>query len=261
MRHALAARRLPLWSDALEGGSSPWVNPQSGTLSPIAFLARPLPIQHHLTAAHVLKMTIALEGRVAARERGSAPAGSRRRSVESRVALSGGIQAWALLPPSAVAAWAPWVAVALIGVASDHGRAASRSARSLVGCLALSGNPEVAAFAIAFARGVGAAPRPPELDARALGSLALVIVAGTALAAPVLAPFSRSLPAAQRLEELGYSRVPLETLDLSPRTWFLASRCTAPARAARCADLRPPVQRSLPGHAQLGGGERRLCRA
>ncbi|HEX2465631.1 MAG TPA: hypothetical protein VHR17_13495, partial [Thermoanaerobaculia bacterium] len=62
VRHALAAGRLPLWSDSLEGGSSPWVNPQSGVLSPIAFLARPLPIQHHSTASHAIKMTIALEG-------------------------------------------------------------------------------------------------------------------------------------------------------------------------------------------------------
>ena len=36
VRHALAGRRLPFWSDTLEGGSSPWANPQAGVLSPLA---------------------------------------------------------------------------------------------------------------------------------------------------------------------------------------------------------------------------------
>src|SRR4029079_9116676 len=47
IRHALAAHRLPFWSDLLEGGSSPWANPQAGVLSPLQIPARLLPIQHH----------------------------------------------------------------------------------------------------------------------------------------------------------------------------------------------------------------------
>ncbi len=59
------------------------------------------------------------------------------------------------------------------------------------------------------------------ISTRALSSLAVAVLLGVSLAAPVLVPFLRHLPAAQRLDELAYSRVPLETLDWSPRTWFL----------------------------------------
>ena len=55
--------------------------------------------------------------------------------------------------------------------------------------------------------------------------------------------------------------VPLETLDWSPRTWFLPARCAAADGAARLAGVRPPLQRSVPGHAQLGRSERRLRRS
>src|SRR5689334_10406652 len=37
VRHALRDGRLPLWSDLLEGGSSPWGNPTVGVLSPLAW--------------------------------------------------------------------------------------------------------------------------------------------------------------------------------------------------------------------------------
>jgi outer membrane protein assembly factor BamD len=33
IRHALSERRLPFWSDRLEGGSSPWGNPQAAVLA------------------------------------------------------------------------------------------------------------------------------------------------------------------------------------------------------------------------------------
>lgn len=62
VRHALAEGRLPFWSDLLEGGSSPWANPQAAVLSPLAMLARLLPIQHHLLAMLALKVLVAFEG-------------------------------------------------------------------------------------------------------------------------------------------------------------------------------------------------------
>src|SRR5262249_57606388 len=62
IRHALAARRLPFWSDLLEGGSSPWANPQAGVLSPLQIPARFLPIQHHLLGALALKILVAFQG-------------------------------------------------------------------------------------------------------------------------------------------------------------------------------------------------------
>src|SRR5687767_8051340 len=62
VRHALAARRLPFWSERLDGGSSPWGNLQAGVLSPIALAARALPIQHHTLAALALKILVACQG-------------------------------------------------------------------------------------------------------------------------------------------------------------------------------------------------------
>lgn len=50
VRRAFRQGHLPLWSDALGGGSDLWSNLQAQTLSPIAWLARPLPIQHFLLA-------------------------------------------------------------------------------------------------------------------------------------------------------------------------------------------------------------------
>src|SRR4029078_13570657 len=62
IRHSLRDGRLPLWSDTLEGGSSPWVNPQAGVLSPLAMLARALPIQDFLLGMLALKILLAFEG-------------------------------------------------------------------------------------------------------------------------------------------------------------------------------------------------------
>jgi hypothetical protein len=220
VRHALGAARLPLWSDALEGGSSPWINPQSGALSPIAWLSRPLPIQHHLTAGHALKMTIALEGvYLLARCLGAAPLAAALGGLA--FSLSGGIQAWALLPPSATVAWVPWVALAGLRIARRP-----RPRRVAIGALAtaamaLAGNPEVAALGIACAAVWTALLARRPLRAPNLSAPALAVALGVALAAPVLVPFVERLPAAQRIDELAYDRVPLEMLDWAPRTWFL----------------------------------------
>src|SRR6202035_3503005 len=62
IRHALARHQAPFWSDLLEGGSSPWANPQAGVLSPVQMAARLLPIQHHLLGALALKVLLAFEG-------------------------------------------------------------------------------------------------------------------------------------------------------------------------------------------------------
>src|SRR3978361_1969619 len=80
-RHALAGRRLPFWSDRLEGGGpprgapagahhpppraggrAPWANPQAGTLSPLQAVARIVPIQHLLLALLLLKLLVAFQG-------------------------------------------------------------------------------------------------------------------------------------------------------------------------------------------------------
>src|SRR5258708_30621970 len=62
VRHALRAHRLPLWSALLDGGSSPWINPQAGVLWPRALLARAVPLPWFLLAMLALQMLLACEG-------------------------------------------------------------------------------------------------------------------------------------------------------------------------------------------------------
>ena len=233
---------LPLWSDSLEGGSSPWVNPQSGALSPIAFLARPLPIQHHLAAAHALKMTIALEGAwLLASALGARPLAA---------ALGGlGLRALGRHPGVGAAAAERGRGVGAMGGAGGDldraaaaARAASRPARSCSACLALSGNPEVAAFGLAVRRGVGAAPAPGRPLSRASlgGRVARRRCWASALAAPVLAPFLERLPAAQRLDELAL----LARAARGPRP---GRRAPGSSRATRRCCRRRSARRSSAG--------------
>jgi len=154
VRHALAARRLPLWSDLVDGGSSPWSNPQAQALSPVAMLARALPIQHSLLGCLALKVLVALQGacvlcRRAGAGRGAAAIGG------ASFALGGAILGWSLFPHSTAAAWAPWV-VAGVVVAMRRPRSRALVALSLAtAALLLSGQPEMAAGAIALAAFVG----------------------------------------------------------------------------------------------------------
>ena len=115
VRRAFASGRLPLWSDLLDGGSSPWVNPQVAVLSPIALLARLLPVEHFLLAALALKMLIASQGtwllarRLGAGRTAAALAGA-------GFALGGAVMAWALFPLTSAAAWTPWLAAGVVGL-------------------------------------------------------------------------------------------------------------------------------------------------
>ena len=106
VRHALSDLRLPLWSDDLEGGSSPWVNPQASPISPIAMPARALPIQHFLLVTLALKILVAFQGTwVLARTVGVSRLSSL--LAGAGFALGGGMMAWALFPHTATLAWAP----------------------------------------------------------------------------------------------------------------------------------------------------------
>ena len=62
VRVALRDRRLPLWTDRIDGGSSLWANPQAQVLSPVKMLARLVPIEDSLVTAMVLTMLVAFEG-------------------------------------------------------------------------------------------------------------------------------------------------------------------------------------------------------
>jgi hypothetical protein len=205
VRRALAARRLPLWSDLLEGGSSPWVNPQAQVLSPIAVLARAAPLQHFLFVGLLLKLLVACQGTwVLARRLGcrSPPA----LLAGASYALGGGILAWALFPHTSTAAWAPWVVAGTLAVARGGGRAARIGLALVTAALLLSGHPEIAVAAVCLAALVAVALRRRRRGSllRVVGACALAGSLGIGLAAPHPLPFTlatrHSLRAGERLE-------------------------------------------------------------
>ena len=223
VRHALSRGRLPLWSDSLEGGSSPWLNPQSGVLSVVAGLSRPLPIQHHLLAGLVLKMMVALEGAwLLVRALGGSKAAAYLAGLA--FCFGGSVQAWALFTPSTAIAWVPWMTLAALGLLRRPRRRSVAVGGCLVACAALAGHPEVAFLGIFFSV-LWAWLLTGWRRAGPSGVLAMAaaLVLGGALAAPALLPFLQRIPEAQRVEELRHSRLPLEAMDWHPRTWFLPS--------------------------------------
>lgn len=202
VRRQLSAGRLPFWSDRIDGGSSPWADPQASVLSPTSMLARLLPARHHFLAALALKIQLAWCGTwVAARL-----LGSRRRGAllaASGFAIGGGILAWGLFPHSSVAAWAPWCVAAGLGLARRPDPRVWATAVAVVWGSMISGQPEVAfatggltaVLAILYGRRRG--------RARALARVALAGALAFGLAAPVLAPFLAVVPASQRAVDRG----------------------------------------------------------
>jgi hypothetical protein len=222
IRHALSAGRLPLWSDLLEGGSSPWSNPQAGVLSPLQIPARLLPIQHHLLAALALKILVAFQGtwllarRLGCRRPASALAAA-------GFALGGGIMSWALFPHTAAAAWVPWLTVGVIGLFRHPRRRLVAATAVLTAALLLSGHPETAAIGGLFATLCGLWLRRRAAPFRkSFGAAALAAALGLALAAPHVLPFLHVLPRSQRAHEtlaLSLPDAPVRLLE--PLTWFL----------------------------------------
>ncbi len=228
VRHAWKAGRLPLWSDLLDGGSSPWVNPQAGALSPIAMLTRALPIQHFLLAALALKLLVAFEGawllarRVGASRHAALLAGG-------GFALGGGILAWGLFPHTQAAAWVPWVAIGAIGLLRRPRPLAVATTAVLTAVMLLSGHPETAANGGLFAAGCALLLRRRGRPlVRPLGHAALAAALGFALAAPQLLPFAAAVPASQRARDMAeHTAGELAAGQRSwsdPGSWFFESR-------------------------------------
>ncbi|MGE5234368.1 MAG: YfhO family protein [Acidobacteriota bacterium] len=222
VRHALAARRLPLWSDLLDGGSSPWSNPQAGVLSPIAALARVVPIQHFLLAELVLKLTVACEGLwVLARMLG---AGSAAASLAGLgYAGSGALVAWGLFPHSAAAAWLPWLVAGTVRLLRRPDVLALIATSLIAAAVLLSGQPEVAAAAAGLALFLGGAVRRRSARAvrRGLLHAGAAALLGACLAAPLLLPFARLLPHTQRAQEHMQRVLPAIGGWSEPASWFV----------------------------------------
>lgn len=221
VRHALAAGRLPLWSDGLEGGSSPWTNPQAQPLSPVAMLTRVLPIQQHLLAALALKILVAFEGAwLLARLAGASRFSSL--LAAGTFALGGGILAWSLFPHSTVAAWVPWLAAAAVRLFRGGGPRVVATAAVLTAILALSGQPETAAGGGIFTALAGLALARRRGFARGFGKAALAATLGFCLAAPQLLPFAAHLPDSARVHEVVEREMPPYLMRLeAPLSFFV----------------------------------------
>ncbi|HYN22827.1 MAG TPA: hypothetical protein VE078_17835, partial [Thermoanaerobaculia bacterium] len=223
VRHALRAGRLPLWSDLLEGGSSPWINPQAAPVSPIAMPARAFPIQHHLLVTLALKILVAFNGAwLLARTVGLSRPSSL--LAAAGFSLSGGMMAWALFPHSATLAWVPWLAAAAVRLFRDQRNRARLCAMAavLTAALLLSGHPETAAAGGLFAAVCGLSLARRQNLLRGFGAAVLAVVLGLGLAAPHILPFALHLPESQRAQEALTKAMPSYYFELgTPWTWFL----------------------------------------
>jgi hypothetical protein len=193
VRSALRAGRLPFWSDLLDGGSSPWSNPQTAVLAPTALLARLGPLDQFFLLCFALKVLTAILGALLLGRRlglGRVTAWAAALSF----GLGGGVIAWSLFPLGTVVAWMPWLALAGIAMSRGgrHPRRAFLTATLLAAAALLSGHPEsaiaagfvsLAAAALTFRRRV---PWSQRLARKA--AIAAFWLLGAALAAPVLVP-------------------------------------------------------------------------
>ena len=221
VRHALSHGRLPLWSDSLGGGSSPWSNPQAGALSPLQMAVRPLPFQYHLLGALILKLLVGFQGtwllaRLAGRSRASSLLAA------AGFALGGGLFSWALFPVTATAAWVPWLAAGTVRLCRHPGRRVVATVAAITAAILLSGHPETAAFGGLLAGGCGLGLRRRAAGlGRSLAAAALAAALGFGLAAPLLLPFLASVPESQRAHDtLDRARPEGRMSPLHPPSWF-----------------------------------------
>lgn len=223
VRHALRDGHPPLWSDLLEGGSSPWSNPQASVLSPVAMAVRVLPIQYFLLGMLALKLLLAFEGTwLLARCVGVGRPASL--LAAGGFALSGGMMSWALFPHTATVAWVPWLAAGTILLFRESWNPARVvTVALLTAALLLSGHPETAVVGGLFAAVCGLSLRARRRSfVRGLGTAALAGLLGCGLAAPHLLPFARLLADSQRAHEtLRRTEAPHDPELSSLETWFL----------------------------------------
>ncbi len=194
VRRGFAEGHLPLWSDLLDGGSSPWINPQAAVLSPIAMLGRLLPLEHFLLGALAVKCLVAFEGCwLLARLLGA------RRWAAALAALGfaagGPILAWPVFPLSSVVAWGPWLALGTVRAVRRPARRFVIVAALTLAALLLSGHPEIALAECLAAAGIAlAAWRRRTAPLRACGAAVLAALLGSLLAACQLVPFALVAP-------------------------------------------------------------------
>lgn len=197
VRRALHAGNLPLWSDRIDGGSSPWNNPQAGSISPIFMAARIAPIEHHYLLALALKLLIAFQGmwllvRILGVGRRMAPIAG------VTFALSGAVMAWSSFPLSSTAVWLPWIAAATITLVRRPNPRAVAATAVVTAAMLLSGHPETAIGGgiLAIICSLSFSRRSSGIRgcARGIGAAAAAGLLGFMLSAPHILPFACFLP-------------------------------------------------------------------
>lgn len=200
VRRAVTAGRLPLWSDLLDGGSSPWINPQAGVLSPVSVMTRFVPIEHWLLAALAVKLLLAYQGTwLLARRLGVRAASA---SLAALGLALGPLTPWAVFPVSAAIAFMPWLVLASLQLARQPSRRCLATTAVLCTSLLLSGHPETAFAAGLLAALCALCFGRRGSAARALRNNALAACLGGMLAAVQLVPFACALPGSQRVRLL-----------------------------------------------------------
>lgn len=208
VRRSFAAGSLPLWSDRIGGGSSPWANPQAGALSPVALVARLFPLDRFLLVSLLVKMIVAFHGAAVL----ALLLGARRGTAlvaGALVTLSGAIQPWGLFPLSTAMAWVPWVAAGMVILTRRPDRSALAATVGSVAALLASGHPETALFgslaSVLLAILVRRRGRSPF---RALVRVGAAVLFGAGLTAPLLIPFTAVASSSQRSLERQESPAP-----------------------------------------------------
>ena len=261
VRRALAERRLPLWSDRIDGGSSPWANPQAEVLSPVKMLARLVPVEDSLLTALALKMLIALQGTwLAARLFGASEGAAL--LAGGGFALGGGIVAWGLFPHTSTVAWAPWLLAAVLRLVRQPRWVFVVCAALVTSAIAYSGHPE-----LAVASGLLAVVCGLTLNSRrggriqGVGAAALAAALGIGLAAPHVLAFVHTMSQARRVDDTKGRPLPnREVFWNRPQTWCVGEQGRLVMQPANpialgrpYADPPPsPVQWPVPGSVYSG---------
>jgi hypothetical protein len=194
VRRGFAEGHLPLWSDLLDGGSSPWINPQAAVLSPIAMLGRLLPLEHCLLGMLAAKILLAFEGCwLLARVLGAGRFGAA--LAAAGFALGGPLLAWSVFPLSSVVAWSPWLVLGTVRVVRRPSRRHVIAASLVFAALLLSGHPEIAIAECLAAAVLGLVVwRRRTRALLAMSAVALAATLGAGLAACQLLPFLLAAP-------------------------------------------------------------------
>ncbi len=194
VRRAYQEGRLPLWSERLEGGSSPWVNPQAVVLAPLSSAARLLPIERSPLALLLLKLMVAIEGAwILGRTVGAGRSAALLAGLG--FGLGGGMVGWALYPLAEVTAWLPWLVAGAIVVGRRPTPRAIVAVGVITATVLLSGHPETAFAGCLLAALAGLTLRRVRRGwRRTLLPLGLAACLGAGLAAVQWLPFITYVP-------------------------------------------------------------------